>query len=153
MDKLKSLLLPLALVFGAIAVFEFGARYGAANMRAYAIASELQLPIKIYTQGQTSMDPTSKEAFAMLIDNGIAAGALQLDLWYVSKESKAALQNTISEGLSLRGDATIERFQQVNASEETTGQSKTRIQEILAALEKVIAKFETSQSTAAEPAS
>ena len=35
MDKIKNLLLPLALIFGAIAVFETGARYGATNMRAH----------------------------------------------------------------------------------------------------------------------
>ena len=42
MEKIKSLLLPLALVFSAIAVFDPGARYGATNMQAFAIASELQ---------------------------------------------------------------------------------------------------------------
>jgi hypothetical protein len=51
MVKLKNLLLPLALFFGAIAVFETGARYGASNMRAHAIASELQLPLSIYISG------------------------------------------------------------------------------------------------------
>ena len=60
MEKIKSLLLPLALVFGAIAVFEFGARYGATNMRAYAIASELQFPLRIYAQAQSNMDAGSE---------------------------------------------------------------------------------------------
>ena len=41
MNKLRTLLLPLALVFGAIAIFETGARYGATNMRAYAISQQL----------------------------------------------------------------------------------------------------------------
>jgi hypothetical protein len=52
MEKIKSLLLPLALIFSAIAVFEFGARYGATNMQAYAIASELQFPLNIYAQNE-----------------------------------------------------------------------------------------------------
>ena len=56
MDKLKKLLLPLALIFGAIAVFDTGARYGAINMRVHAIASELQLPLSIYIAGQSTMD-------------------------------------------------------------------------------------------------
>lgn len=37
MDKIKNLLLPLALVFAAIAVFECGARYAVV----YSISSEL----------------------------------------------------------------------------------------------------------------
>ena len=55
MEKVKALLLPLALVFAAIAVFETGVRYGSTNMRAYAIASELQLPLSIYVQSNLSL--------------------------------------------------------------------------------------------------
>ena len=63
MEKIKSLLLPLALIFSAIAVFEFGARYGATNMQAYAIAGELQFPLNIYAQNEADMDNRSKEYF------------------------------------------------------------------------------------------
>ncbi|MEM1221741.1 MAG: hypothetical protein AAGH40_03190 [Verrucomicrobiota bacterium] len=136
MDKLRALLLPLALVFGAIAVFEFGARYGAANMRAFAIAGELQLPLNIYAQGQGNMDPASKDAFAMIIDNGIAAGVMQRELWYVSKNAKSALDKVISYAFSVRGDAIIERFKSAESSEDLPAGDKAKMAKILTALEK-----------------
>ncbi|MEM7790890.1 MAG: hypothetical protein AAF546_05790 [Verrucomicrobiota bacterium] len=136
MDKLRALLLPLALVFGAIAVFEFGARYGAANMRAFAIAGELQLPLNLYSQGQANMDPQSKDAFALMIDNGIAAGVLQRELWYISKNAKSALDKVIAYGFSIRGDAIVERFRSAESSEDLASGDKARMAQILAALEK-----------------
>jgi hypothetical protein len=130
MDKLKSLLLPLALVFAAIAVFEFGARYGATNMRAYAIASELQFPLRIYAQGRSTMDEVSMESFALLIDNGIAAGAMHRKVWYLDKEARAALEKVLTYALSVRGDATAERFATMQDSEEVPALNKAKLSEI-----------------------
>ncbi len=140
MEKIKSLLLPLALVFAAIAVFEFGARYGATNMRAYAIASELQFPLRIYVQAQSSMDEASQETFSMLIDNGIAAGAMHRKIWYLDNEAQAALDKVLAYALSVRGDAVAKRFESMEASEELPQLNKAKLSEIRAAV--VAAKIE-----------
>ncbi|MDQ8194840.1 hypothetical protein QEH59_10415 [Coraliomargarita sp. SDUM461004] len=117
MDKIKSLLLPLALVFAAIAVFEFGARYGATNMRAYAIASELQFPLSIYEQAETNMNALSKENFGSLIDNGIAAGCMHRQIWYLNKDARATLDQVLARALALRGDAALARFNSLDSDE------------------------------------
>jgi hypothetical protein len=110
MEKIKSLLLPFALVFAAIAIFEFGARYGATNMRAYAIASELQFPLNIYQQAETNMDASSRETFATMIDNGIAVGAMHRQIWFLKKDARSKLDQVLARALSVRGNATAERF-------------------------------------------
>jgi hypothetical protein len=130
MDKIKSLLLPLALVFAAIAIFEFGARYGSTNMRAYAIASELQFPLRIYEQAGTNMDAGSKETFTLLIDNGIAAGSMHRQIWYLDKDAGAALDKVLAYALSIRGDAVAERFASMEASEEIPALNKAKLAEI-----------------------
>jgi hypothetical protein len=134
MEKLKALLLPLALVFGAIAVFETGARYGATNMRAHAIASELQLPLGIYVQGQSKMDEQSLGQWTMIIDNGIAAGAIHRTVWYLNKEAKAALDKALSYALSVRGDETEKRFELIANSDEPHGFGQARLEEIRTAV-------------------
>lgn len=116
MDKLKALLLPLALVFAAIAVFETGVRYGSTNMRAYAIASELQLPLSIYVQGHSTMNEANKEQLALLIDGNIAAGAVHREIWFLDKQAKAALNQVLGYAFSVRGGATIERFENPDAN-------------------------------------
>jgi hypothetical protein len=134
MEKIKSLLLPLALVFAAIAVFEFGARYGATNMRAYAIASELQFPLTIYAQGEANMDKSSKENFAMIIDNGIAVGAMHRQIWYLDRDALAALDSLLSYALKVRGDAVAERFAYMKANESIPALNETKLKEIREAL-------------------
>ena len=134
MEKIKSLLLPLALVFAAIAVFEFGARYGATNMRAYAIASELQFPLSIYVQAEANMDKSSKENFAMIIDNGIIAGAMHRKIWHLSRDAQAALDSLLSYALKVRGEAVIERFASLEASEDIPALRETKLAEIREAL-------------------
>jgi hypothetical protein len=116
MEKIKSLLLPLALVFAAISIFEFGARYGATNMRAHAIASELQFPLSIYAQAEANMDPSSREIFSQLIDNGIAAGAMHRQVWYLDKKARAALDKVLTQALTIRGDAVNARFKAMDES-------------------------------------
>lgn len=134
MEKIKSLLLPLALVFAAIAVFEFGARYGATNMRAYAIASELQFPLSIYVQAEANMDKSSKEHFTMIIDNGIAAGAMHRQIWHLGQDAQAALDSLLSYALKVRGDAVAERFASMEASEDMPALTEIKLTEIREAL-------------------
>ena len=134
MEKIKPLLLPLALVFAAIAVFEFGARYGATNMRAYAIASELQFPLNIFAQNKANMDNSSKEYFAMMIDKGIAAGAMHRQIWYLARDAQAALDSLLSYALKVRGDAVIERFASMEASEDIPALNQAKLAEIREAL-------------------
>lgn len=134
MEKIRSLLLPIALVFAAIAVFEFGARYGATNMRAYAIASELQFPLSIYVQAQSNLDTATEEAFSMPIDNAIAAGVMHRQLWYLDKEAKVALDKVLAYAFSVRGDAVEERFASMKASESNPSFNQNKIEEIRAAI-------------------
>ena len=134
MEKLKALLLPLALVFGAIAVFETGARYGATNMRAHAIASELQLPLGIYVQGQSTMNEQSLSQWTMIIDNGIAAGAIHRKVWHLNKDAKAALDKVLSYALSVRGDEIEKRFELMAHSDESHGFSQAKLEEIRSAV-------------------
>lgn len=130
MDKIRSLLLPIALVFAAIAVFEFGARYGATNMRAHAIASELQFPLRIYEQAGSNMDDGSRATFTMLIDNGIAAGAMHRQIWYLDGKASAALDQVLAYALSLRGDAVVERFASLEAGDAIPGLNKGKLKQI-----------------------
>jgi hypothetical protein len=149
MEKLKALLLPLALVFAAIAIFEFGARYGATNMRAYAIASELQFPLNIYTQAETKMDAASKEIFASMIDNGIAVGAMHRKIWYLKKDARSKLDETLTRALAIRGDATIERFAALESNPELPELNQSKLEEIHQAV--LSAKTElTNQANTAE---
>ena len=118
MDKLKNLLLLLALVFGAIAIFESGARYGASNMRAHAIASELQLPLGIYISGNLAWMSRRKRQWTAIIDNGIAAGAIHRQLWYLNADAKAQLDKVLAVALSVRGDGTSKRYELIANSEQ-----------------------------------
>ena len=134
MEKIKALLLPLALVFSAIAVFEFGARYGATNMQAYAIASELQFPLNVFAQNEANMDNSSKEYFAMMIDKGIAAGAMHRKIWHLSRDAQAALDSILSYALNVRGDAVTERFASIEANEDIPALRETKLAKIREAL-------------------
>jgi hypothetical protein len=134
MDRLKSLLLPLALVFAAIAVFETGVRYGATNMRAHAIAGELVFPLTVFVQGQASMDPTSLNNIAAVIDNGIAAGAMHRKLWYLDKDAKAALDKVLTYAFNVRGDNVTERIIAASDLEGTTPSAQERIANVLEAV-------------------
>lgn len=134
MDKLKSLLLPLALVFAAIAVFETGARYGASNMRAHAIAGELVFPLTVYVQGKDSMNTESRENIAAVIDNGIAAGSMHRQLWYLQKDSKDALDKVLAYAFSVRGDGVLERLTQAQAEEGINADKKARLAKVTEAI-------------------
>ncbi len=134
MDKIKSLLLPLALVFAAIAVFETGARYGATNMRAHAIAGELVFPLTVYVQGQGNMNQESLDNIAAVIDNGIAAGSMHRRLWYLDKDAKAALDKVLAYAFSVRGEGVAARLTAAIDAEDTSEATKARLTEVKAAV-------------------
>tara|TARA_B110000208_G_scaffold77106_1_gene98789 strand:+ start:13146 stop:13631 length:486 start_codon:yes stop_codon:yes gene_type:complete len=142
MDKLKKLLLPLALIFGAIAVFDTGGRYGAINMRAHAIASELQLPLSIYIAGQSTMDAQAKAQWTAIIDHGIAAGAIHRQLWYLNEEAKGQLDKALTFALSARGDGTAKRYELIaNSEEKPSGLSDTKLHKIQSAINRAIVEL------------
>ena len=107
-------------------------------MRAYAIASELQFPLSIYVQAEANMDKSSKENFAMIIDNGVIAGAMHRQIWYLNRDAQAALDSLLRTALKVRGDAVAERFTSAEASEDITAINETKLAEIRAALAKAI---------------
>ena len=120
MDKVKALLLPLALVFAAIAIFEFGARYGASNTRAVALTGQLNNFVSLYRQVAANADDRSKANLEAVIDNHLVTAALERNAWYLrlKKEPKASLEKALSEALALRGDAVFARFETIQASSE-----------------------------------
>ncbi|MGJ8652901.1 MAG: hypothetical protein ACSHX8_06470 [Opitutaceae bacterium] len=134
MDKIKSLLLPLALVFAALAIFETGGRYGATNMRAHAIAGEMAFPLTVYVQGQNTLDLTSMGNLAAVIDNGIAAGAMHRQLWYLNKDAKAKLDKVLTAALTVRGENTETRITTQMNSEDTSDSTKETLNKILEAV-------------------
>ena len=151
MDKLKNLLLLLALVFGALAIFESGVRYGASNMRAHAIASELQLPLGIYISGNSSMDAQNKAQWTAIIDHGIAAGAIHRQLWYLNADAKAQLDKVLTVALSVRGDGTGKRYELIaNSKEKPSGLSDMKLNEIQYAINR--AKLELLDNAAKKAA-
>jgi hypothetical protein len=103
-------------------------------MQAYAIASELQFPLNIYTQNEANMDNGSKDYFAMMIDKGIAAGAVHRQIWHLDRDARAALDSLLSYALRLRGDAVTERFASMEASEDIPALNQAKLAEIRKAL-------------------
>ena len=135
MEKIKALLLPLALVFAAIAVFETGARYGATNMRARAIADQLQISLQIAARGEAIENTPLRGTYAMLIDNEIASGALQRKLWYLDKKAKSALDKSLTQALSVRDtENVIRHFEAMNDNKAGPRLSAERLAEITAAI-------------------
>lgn len=138
MDKIKSLLLPLALVFAGIAIFELGARYGASNTRAIALTGQLNNFVNLYKQVGGHADTQSKANLEAVIDNHIVTAALEREAWYLrfKTEPKASLEKALAEALAIRGDAVITRFEALQASngKEATKLSPTRLAEIRTAL-------------------
>ena len=90
MNKLRALLLPLALVFGAIAIFETGARYGATNMRAYAIAQQLHSLTQIRISIQTEENENAQVPVVPIdqIDSLIASGSMLRETWHAESSPK-----------------------------------------------------------------
>lgn len=140
MDKIKAILVPLALVFAAIAVFELGARYGASNTRAFALAGQLNNFLNLYEQVGANADNRSKENLEAIIDNHTVTAALERGAWYLrlKTEPKASLEQALAEALTVRGDAVILRFEAMQA--QADGGSPTlspdRLVEIRTALER-----------------
>jgi|AACY02.2.fsa_nt_gi hypothetical protein len=112
MNWFRALLLPLALVFAAIAIFEFGARFGAANVRAVALAAQLENYLNYYEQIRGRADAASEVAIEKIVDNHIATAALQRDVWFLRfrREPRASLERALGEALALRGEAALEHM-------------------------------------------
>jgi len=152
MDRLKSLLLPLALVFGAIAVFELGARYGASNMRAIAVSGELNLPLAIYKQGPSQIGPRDIEALALQIDRLIATAATRRNQWFLSKQAKQQLDLALTRALQARGDEAIRRFTRSEATKPALeGLSEKELADIRAAIQSARTELIENAPDEAEP--
>jgi hypothetical protein len=152
MEKIKALLLPLALIFAAIAIFEFGVRYGASNTRAIALAGQLNNSVNLYRQVAEHADERSRANLEAVIDNHVVTAALERGAWYLRlrDEPKASLDQALGKALFLRGDAVMARFETMTTSDEegTPKLSSARLTEISTALERAQDELIT---TAADP--
>ena len=63
------------------------------------------------------MDDKTRAQWVAVINNGIAAGAIHRQLWYLNKESKAQLEKVLRFALSIRGDGAAKRFEAIANSE------------------------------------
>lgn len=142
MDKVKALLLPLALVFAAIAIFEFGARYGASNTRAAALTGQLHNFTNLYIQVKARSDEHSKANLEAALDNHILTAALVRNAWYlkIREEPKKSLETALSQALATRGDDVLTRLEAAQASTEegATKLSPARYAEVKTALESAL---------------
>lgn len=142
MDKIKALLLPLALVFAAIAIFEFGARYGASNTRAAALTGQLNNFTNLYIQVKAHSDERSQANLEAVLDNHILTAALVRDAWYlkIREEPRKSLETALSQALATRGDDVLTRFVAAQASTEegSSHLSPARYAEIKTALESAL---------------
>ena len=137
MNKLRVLLLPLALVFGTIAIFETGSRYGATNMRAYAISKQLHslTQIRISIQNEENENTQVPVVPIDQIDNLIASGSMLREIWHLSANAKETLNNTLAFVLQARGcENIINRLKQVRESEGTTDDEQEQFDTIIAAI-------------------
>jgi hypothetical protein len=138
MHKFKGILLPLALVFAAIAIFETGARYGAANTRAVALTGQLSNYVALYRQVAQQADQRSLANLELVIDNHIVTAALQRGAWYLRlrDEPVGQLNQALGSALLLRGDAVKQRFAAMHADAESAAQiSDAQLAQIMTALD------------------
>ncbi len=138
MNKFRALLLPLAVVFGAIAIFETGARYGATNMRAYAIAQQLQSLTQIRISIQTEQNENAQVPVVPIdqIDSLIGSGSMLREIWHLSTNAKEALNNTLAFVLQARGsENVINKLKQARDSEGTPDGNQEQFNSIIAAIQ------------------
>ena len=138
MNKLKALLLPIAIVFGAIAIFETGARYGATNMRAYAISQQLYSLTQIRISIQNEKNENTQVPVVPIdqIDNLIASGSMLREIWHLSTNAKETLNNTLAFVLQARGcENVINRLKQARESEGTNDDDQKQFDTIIAAIQ------------------
>ena len=158
MEKFKAILLPLALVFAGIAIFEFGVRYGASNTRAVALTGQLNNFTGLYRQVAPHADERSRMNLEHIIDNHIMTAALERGAWYLRfrAEPKTSLENALAEALALRGDGLMLRIEALQNSPDEDGPriSPQRLTEIRTALERAQAdlRIETSDPEEIIPA-
>lgn len=138
MDYLKPILLSLALVFGAIGIFEVGARYGASNVRAIAVAAQLQTFLNFYAQTAKDSDTASVDKIERIIDHHIATASIQRDHWLLKlkAEPRATLDKTLRNGLEVRGGEVLEHISASGTSIDKISVSPEQFEQIRAAVEK-----------------
>jgi len=128
------------MIFASLALFGFGARYGATNMRAQAVAEQIftfsQLRISLHSEehGSAHMPVISAAQYDMLI----ARGALLRQLWYLGFLSDAdqVLNQALTMALNARGaDNVIKTFRDAKGDPEKAGGfSASMLDEIIFAL-------------------
>ena len=148
MQKIRAILLPIALVFAGIAIFEGGVRYGAASMRAYAIAGEINLALQLRDSPALRADSALRRSLASVLDNAIAAGAMQRSVWYLNDTAQQALDNVLAEALAARGEAVLKRFSGDGGA--GAGVSSERAENIREALRKAMDDLEGKGGDAAD---
>lgn len=134
MAQLRPLLLPLALVFAAIAVFEFGTRYGATNARALAIAEQTQASMDIFSQVHASMNQDDQAKCIQWIDRNIAMGVTHRNIWHLSRQAQETLDRTLAKALSLRGKDVVNRYAEMEKIEGLNSIEKQNLLKIQEAL-------------------
>lgn len=152
MNKFRALLLPLACVFAAIAVFELGARYGASNVRAIALTGQLQTYLNYYVQLRGNADEASVETLEKIVDNHIATAALQRHAWFLrfKEEPRAGLDKALAYGLSVRGDAVLEHMSSESEAPGKVAVPAEKLEEIRSAVARAREELVT-QAPVAQP--
>lgn len=126
MHFIKQLLLPLAIALGALAVFETGSRYGAANTRALSIAETMGRTRSLYAQNiQNTPEATqAPKELTLLMDHSLIQGAMHRQIWYLGKKPKAILDNQLTEALNIYGTEFFTKIEQIEISEAEAGQAE-----------------------------
>lgn len=155
MDKLKSLLLPLALVFAGIAVFEAGVRYGSTNMRAHAIAEQMQMltQLRVSVRSEEHGNAQVPVVPVAQLDNLIALGAVHRQIWYLDSKAQEVLDKTLTFVLSARGpDNVIKNIELAKESKEGAQISEERVDKIIEAIRQAkVDLIENAPSAEAAP--
>lgn len=151
MEKIKALLLTLALIFGGVVVFEIGVRYGAANMRAHAVADQLRVPLDLLENPPPFLNGPSRQVLQLIVDNAAATGAVQRQLWYLREKPASKLDEALTRAFSLRGKALLERFEENTFPEAEVDLSGDRgLAEIRRALERAWKELQPDPETEGE---
>ena len=92
------------------------------------------------------MDPTFKAQLELSIDRQIAAAAVHRQIWYLSGESRKRLNDTLGYALSVRGDATLKRFEDMS----TAAIPQDDLDRIITALKEATTKLIDNAATVAD---
>ena len=79
-------------------------------MRAYAIAGEVNLSMRLREHPGVKVDSGLRQSLLSVLDNAIAAGAMQRSVWYLNDSAQQALDNVLAGALAARGEAVLAQF-------------------------------------------